>query len=182
MQKNRNAQNTNYNNRSANYNKKNTNCTANIHQNLTSYNEWLSISERLCNRYFDIDQDNFISERERLIKQMHTEPKKFINDFLEIATVVDREQREEQLCIYNGDGKLQGGIYLYGLQNVTEEYLYSYDGAEECHKCYRYGFTLIAKSFDDFLKDLYCNGNIWDKWNEQDEPDDPGELVAIYMY
>jgi hypothetical protein len=175
MQKNRNEQNTNYN-------QTNRSDAANIHPNLTSYNEWLSSTERLLNRYFDIDQDNFISESERLIKQMHTEPKKFINDFLEIGIVIDRGEQEEQLCIYNGDGKLQGGIYLYGLQNVTEEYWYSSEDAEEYHKCYRYGFTLIAKSFDDFLKDLYCNGSIWDKWNEEDESDDPGELVAIYVY
>lgn len=155
MQKNRNEQNTNYN-------QKNTNCTANIYQNLTGCSEWLERKEELPGLCFDVKR-RYGTYAVR-INKMHAEPKKFSCDFLTKETdhflEIGATNGDEKICIYTGNGNLNGNIHLFGLIDIAESYSYDADGNEdEYHQDDVYGFMHIAKSFDDFFNMAYINGD-----------------------
>jgi hypothetical protein len=66
--------------RSTNYNQKNTNCTANIYQNLISCSNCLYHKEEWRGLCFDIT-GSYGTHTER-INKMHTKPQEFYCDFL----------------------------------------------------------------------------------------------------
>jgi hypothetical protein len=132
-----------------------------IYQNLISCGNWLHNKEELLGLYFDVKR-RYGTYAVR-INKMHTEPKKFSCDFLtketdhfvEIGTI----KGDEKICIYTGDGNLNGNIHLFGLVDIAESYSYDVDGNEEYNQDDVYGFMHIANSFDDFFNMAYINGD-----------------------
>jgi hypothetical protein len=144
-----------------NHNQKNRNHQVNIHRNLTSYINWLNRDEELLDRYFNVNILNFLETRR--IKEMHKAPKPFKSrfngterdEYLEIGI----DSADEQLCICTKDGEYNGSIYLYGWINFAESYSYDADGNEaEYQQRDVYGFTLVAKNFEDFFNMAYIEG------------------------
>lgn len=124
-----------------------------IQQHLVSYNNWLNSEEDLLNRYFDLG--SFKSVETKLVKEMHNKPKLFKDNFLEIGV----DDNDDKICLYNGEGKHNGSIYLFGWLCFNERYSYDREGNEvEYFQDDVYGYIPLAKNFNDFLEMLYCNG------------------------
>ena len=121
-------------------------------QNTESYYEWLRQKEELVNRYFDF---NLFGSLAIEVKEMHVRPKVVKDNFLEIGIT----NHNEKLCMYIGDDDNKGRIFLYGWKGFNEYYEKDIDGNEvEYHQEDIYGFSVIAKSFSEFLEMLYVNG------------------------
>lgn len=123
-----------------------------IEQNTESYYQWIEQKEELLNRYFDFDCFGSVK---KLIKEIYTEPKVFLSNFLEIGIT----DHDEKLCMCIEDNVNNGRIFPYGWKDFYEYYTYDQDGNEvEYHQEEVYGFQKIAESFEEFLQELYVNG------------------------
>lgn len=130
--------------------------------NLTSYNKWLDSGEKLKNRLFEFDAAKKSSAFPILaVKEMHSTPKQFNSDYLEIGIT----DSNEKICIYTGDRKAKNGVFVFTDMLDEESCWYNQDGTpsesadreiiDRCGGGYQYGFDIVAKNFDAFLNISY---------------------------